>query len=116
LGEKTTRIDKAKATKNHTTISLHSLLISLTVQLLLIQLAYNLTASYRNEHSRASAGRALTDYLTGNEHQVSFKNARVDIQEQAAFILLHAALIFFIRSVARQTSFSDAPLLRNASG
>ena len=42
-----------------------SLLIStITVPQLLIRLAYNLTVSYFNEHSRASAGGALTDYLS----------------------------------------------------
>ena len=37
--------------------------IAITVQQSLIRLAYNLTVSYLNEHSRASAGGALTDYF-----------------------------------------------------
>ena len=55
--------DKARKVPHH---FIFSYLIShhfITVQQLLIRLAYNLTVSYFNEHSRASAGGALTDYF-----------------------------------------------------
>ena len=56
--------DKARKVPHH---FIFSYLIShhfITVQQLLIRLAYNLTVSYFNEHSRASAGGALTDYFS----------------------------------------------------